>query len=330
MSDDAQNALIDSEQETIRVCTLFDSSFLLQGLALIESVNNHSSCHVWWTVLALDKFTVETLKLLNVKDLEVIFIDDFEDHQLLSLRSTRPWNEFCWTSAACLLNFCLSASKLGQRVVYIDADCYFFGDLGKLLAPLSAGYEIAIHEHRFSIDRLMWLNKSGRFNVGLIAGNNNGDFIVCIARWRDQVLERCDVNHLEGRCGDQTYLNEWPNLYSSLYILEGSGVGLAPWNIKNYKISTKSHTIEVNSEPLYFYHFSALRFIYFSKFLTLFIPADGYLKMERKELVIYRYYLKHLMELMGVAGKKPKTFFRFKSFAKLVIKRHVSIQLRIH
>jgi hypothetical protein len=330
MANTSPKSLGEREKKSIRACTLFDSNFLLQGLALIESVENNSSCDVQWTVLALDESTMHALKLLNRSDVEIIYIDDFWDPELLSLRPTRPWNEFCWTSAACLLHFCLSVSEQGQRVAYIDADCYFFGDLDKLLKPLSTGYEIAIHEHRFSSDRSMWLNKSGRFNVGLVAGVNNRDFRKCIARWRDQVLERCDVNHLEGRCGDQTYLNDWPNLFPSLYILGEPGAGVAPWNIKNYKISTQNHTIKVDSEPLYFYHFSSLQFIYFSKFFALFIPADGYLNMDRKELVIYHAYVKHLMQLNNVAVRKSKVVFTFKSFIKHLIKRRIAFQLRIH
>jgi hypothetical protein len=325
----SRKSLGESETKSIRACTLFDSNFILQGLALIESVEQNSLCDVRWTILALDKSTVHILESLGRTNIEVIYVEDFMDPELLSLKSTRPWNQFCWTSAACLLNFCLSISEPGQIVAYLDADCYFFGDIDKLLLPLLNGYEIAIHEHRFSNDRLIWLNKSGRFNVGLVAGINDRQFRMCVSRWRGQVLERCDVNHLEGRCGDQTYLNEWPNLFPSLYILEEPGAGLAPWNIKNYRISTKNHIIEVDSRPLYFYHFSSLEFIYFSKTLAVFIPADGYLNMDRKERVIYHSYVKQLMRLHNDIGKKPRTSLSLKSSIKHLLKRSISLQIRV-
>ena len=311
----------------IRVCTLFDSNFLVQGMALIESVESRSSCKIFWTVLALDDASWSFLQSLNAPNVEIIHIDEFKDSDLQSLRPKRPWNEFCWTSAACLLNYCLAQSSFGQKVVYIDADCYFFDDIGEILKPLESGNEIVIHEHRFSKDRELWLDKSGRFNVGLIAGLNNSEFRMCVQRWRNQVLDRCDVNPLEGRCGDQTYLNEWPNLYPSLYILDSPGAGLAPWNIKNYQIASIDNNIKVDSKKLYFYHFSALEIIFFSRFLVFYIPAAGYLNMNRNERIIYSKYMKHLMGISKVIGRKPRIRFNLQSNVKQLLQGSLVLQV---
>jgi len=315
------------EKESIWACTLFDSNFLVQGLALIESAEDKSSCDIYWTVLALDDVSFSVLNSLNKCNLKVVHIDEFGDLELQALKLTRAWKEFCWTSAACLLNYCLSISPIGERVVYIDADCYFFDDIYELLNPLREKREIAIHEHRFSRDRISWLEKSGRFNVGLVAGLNKSEFKTCVSRWRSQVLNRCDVNDVEGRCGDQTYLNEWPGLYKSLHVLEPPGAGLAPWNIKNYKVTTIKGTLKVNLKPIYFYHFSALEFIYFSKVFTIFVPAAGYLNMDRYEQVIYSRYMKHLMQISSTVRIQPRFQVNLKSNLKSLLKGAVACQV---
>ena len=244
-----------------------------------------------------------------------------------ALKLTRAWKEFCWTSAACLLNYCLSISPIGERVVYIDADCYFFDDIYELLNPLREKGEIAIHEHRFSRDRISWLEKSGRFNVGLVAGLNKSEFKMCVSRWRSQVLNRCDVNHLEGRCGDQTYLNEWPKLYQSLHVLSAPGAGLAPWNIKNYSIRKIKGILKVDSKPIYFYHFSGLEFLYFSNFLTIFIPAPGYLKMKKSEREIYSSYVKHLIQISRVIQREPNYTLNLAPNFRYFLKGEVAWQI---
>lgn len=313
--------------KVIRACTLFDSKFLVQGMALIESAENRSSCNIFWTVLALDDTSWSFLQSMDKPNIEVIHIDAFKDNELQALKHKRLWNEFCWTSAACLLNYCLSQSQIGQKVTYIDADCYFFDDVDDLLKPLAGRSKIAIHEHRFSKDRITWLEKSGRFNVGLIAGINDLEFRTCVQRWRSQVLDRCDVIPAEGRCGDQTYLNEWPSLYSSLHILDSPGAGLAPWNIKNYRIEIFDGILKVDSKTLYFYHFSALEIIVLSSFFSIYIPAAGYLNMDRNERVIYSRYMKHLMRISKAIGLHPKFRIRFKANLKNLLKGIIVLQI---
>ena len=315
------------KRESVWACTLFDSNFLVQGLALIESVESNSSCDTYWTVLALDDLSYLTLKSMNKSSMKVIHIDEFDDLELQALKLTRAWREFCWTSAACLLNYCLSENPLEERVAYIDADCYFFEDIYELLQPLESGSEIAIHEHRFSRDNISLLEKSGRFNVGLVAGLNKSEFKACVSRWRSQVLNRCDVNYMEGRCGDQTYLNEWPGLYKSLHVLESPGAGLAPWNIKNYKVTTINGSLKVDLKPIYFYHFSSLKFIYFSKVFTIFVPAAGYSNMDRYERMIYSRYIKHLIQTSSAIRLRPRFQVNLKSNLKSLLKGAVAWQV---
>ena len=274
-----------------------------QGLALMESVELHSSTPIMWSVLALDDGAFDYLCGLKRANLEVIHIDNFEDKDLQLVKNDRPWKEFCWTSAACILNYSLALDESADFVAYIDADCFFFGDIAEMFGELPREKNIGVHEHRFSRDREDWLYKSGRFNVGVVLGRKSEEFKQCAARWRTQVIERCDVNQSEGRCGDQTYLNEWPSLYVGLQILEGQGVGLAPWNAFGLNLYIKENKVLVESDPLYFYHFHGLEVGISNRFITLFVSAAGYKKLSGTYKLIYAPYVSTLVRLSRVCKK---------------------------
>lgn len=278
----------------IHLCTLFDSKFLLQGITLIRSVQKYASGTIKWTVLALDSKTENYLKGLPDITIDVLTLKSLGDEQLLGLIGSRPWNEICWTSAACLLRNINQKTPIGGIAAYIDADCFFFNDIFLTLNNLKGDRTIAIHEHRFSPERAHWLPMSGRFNVGLVAGVKGSEFDKCLTRWRMQVLDNCAVDKENGQCGDQTYLNEWPSLYSGLLILDSKGIGLAPWNIGNYQINTHSNEIFVDDSPLHFYHFHALQFGLVTKIFQAFIPASGYKFKNREYKIIYFKYVDEL------------------------------------
>ena len=68
--------------------------------------------------------------------------------------------------------------------------------------------------------------------------------------------------------GDQKYLNFIPNLFNNVYEVEEQGYGVAPWNLKKYKLSElKDNSFKLrdvlNDEEfeLVFYHFQNIRYI---------------------------------------------------------------------
>jgi hypothetical protein len=260
----------------INLCTLFDENFLAQGLTMIESVENNSNAEVVWTILAMDEATELKLQSLNRSNMTVIQFRHFPDLELKALATIRPWRELCWTSAACLLNFCLNLESDAQYVGYIDADCFFLSNIAEMLVEIPHEKEFAIHEHNYSPDRMQWLEKSGRFNVGVIIGKPKSEFLKCVSRWRIQVLDRCDVNVQEGRCGDQTYLNDWPDKYPSLHVFQSVGVGVAPWNLNNYQFTSSQNEKLVNLTTLYFFHFHGLQYRTLWNYFAVFVPAAGY------------------------------------------------------
>jgi len=312
----------------IHLCTLFDSKFMTQGLALLESVSQNTTVPIKWTILAMDKLAYQTMLNRADPQIHLISIDDFSDIELQNVRKQRPWKEFCWTSAACLLKFCIDHSYSGQKIAYVDADCFFFSDIATMLERLDSFHSIGIHEHRFSEDRIGWLSKSGRFNVGVVAGVKGENFDKCVTRWRNQVIDRCDVNPSEGRCGDQTYLNEWPDLYDSLVIFGDPGVGLAPWNIHRYKVKQSTTGILIDDSPLYFFHFHGLELGFISSRVACFIPASGYKPPKNEHLVIYRSYVQALMREISNSKVKPRSSYSHSWLLRSLLHRRLIYTFR--
>lgn len=280
----------------VLVCTVFDKDYLLKGLAMINSIQKTSPRVTKFWVLCLDDDTFRQLEKLRLEDLVLVNIDDFADKEVLALREVRAWREFCWTLAASFLHFVNSISPIGTIVAYVDADCYFFSDLTIITDALNSNYQILIHEHRFSPDRLKWEKSSGRFNVGVVAGIVGDQFNLCISNWRKQVIAECVLDPENGKCGDQTYLNSWPEKYTKLLIMPQKGAGVGPWNMANYVISQESKKIKIDEENLIFFHFSRFKIARINSFFSLYICAEGYGVPKNVENVIYRKYAKSLIK----------------------------------
>lgn len=294
---------------------------------MIKSVERYSTCRIKWTILTLDNESADFMLKNSTINIKILTLKSIKDEELKKLVEVRPWNELCWTSASCLLRLVNNGARFGEISAYIDADCFFFQDITEMFLPLFHGQTIAVHEHRFSRDRLNWLAKSGRFNVGVVGGVKGTEFDDCINRWRLQVLESCIVDQRNGKCGDQTYLNEWPDLYKKLVILDEPGVGLAPWNINNYVISQKDKVIYVDDKKLFFYHFHALQFFVFKSKIVIFEAAAGYMLSNESTKIIYQRYVETLINSKAYTkefGLRVKGLYSIK-FIKSVLKKRVFV-----
>lgn len=286
-----------NENARINACTLFDSNFMYQGLTMINSVIKNSKLIINWTVLALDEITFDTLCDLNLPNTSIVNIESLRDEELSGLKNLRNWNELCWTAASCLLSKVVEKSQTGEISVYIDADCFFYGDISKSINELFLRSEITIHAHNFSPDRIHWMKKSGIYNVGLVGGKKGPEFQQCLERWRRQVLNECIVDKDAGKCGDQTYLNEWPDLYSNLSIMDSSHSGLGPWNLNNYNLRSINKVPYNNAEKIIFFHFHAMQIGKINSFFWAFIPAAGYSLNKTNIIHIYKPYINALKDI---------------------------------
>ena len=259
---------------------------------MIESVQIHSEIEIDWTILCLSEKTKEYLSEICKPNWKLVGVDDIEDPEYSLLKNIRPWREFCWTAASVTLNY-LSRHTSSEFLGYIDADCFFFHSIDTLVHEIGNS-SILIFRHNFSSDRIYSLKSSGEFNVGVILGKSDTFFSDCIRDWRNKVISECVLDPENRKCGDQTYLNDWPKLHSGVNISENKEACVGPWNLNNYRRFTKSKSL-LDGKPLIFYHFHGLKFISLSTVYCICLSAPGYAIKTENYKSIYTHYIKVLI-----------------------------------
>lgn len=236
-------------------CTLFDSSYLPQGLALYESLARHSSVPFRLYVLPLDdEDCARILGALKLPHLIALDYRAFEhDQKLDEIRRQRTRQEFAWTCASQLCEWLLLCDDCAlDEITYLDADVMVFGDLEAAFNEIGER-SIAITPHRF-IPSKKHLKCNGIFNVGFVYFRNTTAGRRCLTNWALDVRERCSA---EVGCGDQKYLDSWPDEFrSECCVIQNIGVNAGPWSIGNWKVTEGSR---LDDAPLFSFHFHEFR-----------------------------------------------------------------------
>jgi hypothetical protein len=256
-------------------CTLFNWRYLPQGVALYRSLDRATGGNFTLHILCIDDFTLGALRGLNLPNARLIPMSEIEDDALRALRDQRSIGEFCWTCTTPLLLHVLAVEPADTVVTYVDADLWFDADPKAVLDELGKG-SILIHEHDFAPEYQQLVASSGRFNVGLVSFRNNAEALGCLQRWKAQCIDECVMDPAAGKCGDQNYLDEWPERYAGLVISKNPGVGLAPWNVAKHAITTRGGHVFVNGRPMIFYHFHALSMLRPRLGVWPIVMASGY------------------------------------------------------
>ena len=307
----------------ITLISHFDLNYTVRAIAMMRSAEKKSSQTISWKILALDSETYEVLRNLEMPNLQ-IFTASQIGSDLQTIRNSRSYKEYCWSAGAIFMDFVVREFLETNLVAYIDADCYFFGDLSTCFFQLGANKNIAAHGHNFSESRKHWEEFVGKFNVGLILGRKSEELLECVRIWKNQVLVSCTTDISTGNFGDQKYLDSWPILYEGFLELTSPGVGVAPWNIDHLDLSESQQGLQVNKNNLIFYHFHGVHQILNYKFFTLFQAARGYYIKKSVRRKIYIPYFRELLEIEAETGIHifPKTLL---TLSKLDIKNLLHI-----
>jgi hypothetical protein len=132
----------------------------------------------------------------------------------------------------------------------------------------------------------------------MIIARNSRNARVCLKNWKSDVYKECVVDFERGKCGDQTYLNNWPDDYSFVAVSRNIGACVAPWNLNNYVVGELGNSLQVNGVPLIFFHFHGIECSRFLRKFLIFLPASGYIFERRGYLLIYKNYVSLLLDTM--------------------------------
>lgn len=261
-------------------CTLFDINYLTRGLCMYESLKSHTKDFHLFIFAFCDK-SYELLKKLDLESCTIIALQEFEDDELLKIKSSRSAGEYCWTCTPSIIKYCLDKYNL-SHCTYLDADLYFFDNPNILIDEMKTN-DVSITEHRYTkiYDQS---SVSGIYCVQFMTFKNTLNGINILNWWRNACNEWCYARVEDGKFGDQKYLDDWMDRFSDVYIISNSRAGVAPWNVQQYDFKNRFDII--------FYHFHNLKFldsenIYFGNY---YLSSDVVDK-------IYRPYVKHLYQM---------------------------------
>ena len=285
-------------------CTLFDSYYLSRGLIMIESLREHSDYfHIY--VFTFDDLSCNILRDMNLEKVTVISLNEFETPDLLAVKETRTMAEYCWTCTPWTIKHVFEKYKV-QECTYIDADLEFYDNPEILLNEMKSDSSTLITEHRYSkLEKIYEEKRAGKFCVQFIAFNTSSESKKILNNWANQCIDWCYNRYEDGKFGDQKYLDEWPEKYNNVHILENEGGGVAPWNIKKYHFEGESDGILLTNRRtrkktrLVFYHFHSFKLLNYHE-------VDLGWHSINKQLVslIYKSYTKQLLEIENALSKK--------------------------
>ena len=266
---------------------------------MYESLRQHCDHFKLW-VLCLDAATHQGLKAINLPDVELITMEEFEhgDELLTQAQKNRSLVEYYFTCTPSLPLFIFKKNPAVDLITYLDADLFFFSSLDSLFDEI-ADHSIAIIPHRFP-SSFRKAERHGIFNVGWVSFRHDQEGLACLQRWRTQCIEQC-IDSSDGKqFADQRYLDDWPAQFQNLTVLQHKGANLAPWNIANYGITEHNGAIYVDDDPLLFFHFHGLRRLNNYVYDTCFQHYGAKLS----PLVIHRIYKPYLKRVGGLSNNK--------------------------
>lgn len=241
--------------------TLFDSNYLSRGLLMYESLKSCTKdFHLY--VFAFDELTFRIITGMKLDKVTAIPLQDFETPELKRVKKDRSTAEYCWTCTPSVISYIIEKYKVPE-CTYVDSDLYFYSDPSVLISELDlSGKNVLITEHRYSfVAGLYAKKKSGKFCVQFMTFRNEESSLKVLERWRLQCIEWCFEKYEDGKFGDQKYLDEWPELYPNVHVMQNPGGGIAPWNIGNYSfhgLGIADRKTRKQVEPV-FYHFQYVR-----------------------------------------------------------------------
>jgi len=268
-------------------CTLFDSNYLTRGLAMYESLKKYSdNFHLY--IFAFDDKSHTLLKKLNLENVTIISLKEFEDEELLKVKNGRGTGEYCWTCTPSTIKYCIETYNL-DSCTYLDADLYFFSNPAVLIEEMG-GKSILITEHRYT-PQYNQSTTSGIYCVQFMTFKNDNNGMKALNWWRESCNEWCYARFEDGKFGDQKYLDDWTTRFKGVHVLQNLGGGVAPWNVQQYDLSDDDFN-------LIFYHFHDYKILENDK-----VDLGGYILNTDDINILYKPYSKHLEKITKALKK---------------------------
>jgi len=280
--------------------TLFNINYIDKGIVLYNSIRSNNNDSILY-ILCLDNITKTVLQKRNLVNTTLISLDELENYYiyLKDLKRQRSFAEYCWTLTPHIIEYIFII--YGEKYnTYLDSDLYFFNNPDTLnIEMIDNNCHTLITEHKFVNDKKKDINEKihGKYCVQYNTFTNCSESRTLLDRWKMNVVADCEYNKKKKKAGDQKYLEEFPVLSHAVYIPKNIGVGVAPWNIKQYKLLKKSGkdiVITDNNEKskILFYHYQNIKYI-----SNRIVNIGAGRCDQRLKVVLYYPYLKEIDDI---------------------------------
>lgn len=230
-------------------CTIFDKNYLYQGVALYNSLKRHAGDFKLYT-LCMDPISYSMMQKMESDDLIPINVDKLITPEVSAVRERTSHGQFCWVCQPLLCQFILETYD-DEMITYLEADSLFFSDPEVLFTELG-DKSVSLVSHNFP-PNYDYSAKAGRFCVQFNAFRRNDVAQEILEYWKLHCFKY--VKEKPYIVPGQTCLNDWPERFSGVKIIEHHGAGVAPWNIQQFKFEERDSVPYVDGVPIVFYHY---------------------------------------------------------------------------
>ncbi len=289
----------ENAKKMLNFCTVLSKDYLIQCLALYNSLKKHTKqFHLW--ILCVNDTTYSLLEKLNLDGVTLVSLKIIRDKKLAKIEKERQLNEFCWTLKASFIYYLLKNNYNLDSILYLDADLYFFKDARDIYNEWG--------EHSVFLTRLWqskkWEQRLGRYSAGLVGFKRDRNGLRCLKYWRKQCLNWCYKRFQKGLWGDQKYLNEWPQKFSKVKISKNKGVNAGSWNIRiGIRVKKENDVLYFNDTKLVCFHYSGFQIIKENKF-----ELCRWNKRAARADNIYSVYVKEIRQIIAQVKSVDSNF----------------------
>lgn len=297
--------------DKLNFCIMTTANYITKALVMYDSLINECKSDFNLFYFTFDELTYDYLIKINYKNIIPIPLHDLENFypELRNTISTRSKAEYFFTCTPHIIDYVIKNYEV-SHVIYVDADLYFYQDPTIILNELK-GNSVLITEHwRFNPTKKD--HESGIYCVQFIPFVNDKVGNEVITWWKDKCIEWCYLKAENGKWADQGYLNDWPEIFENVVVMENRGGGIARWNLEAYSFYVEENRIKAfnkvinNNIDLLFYHFEGLK-IFSNKLMSV-----GILKTQKIFFkFIYKDYINQiskkeneLIKKMGISRKQ--------------------------
>ncbi len=231
------NCKLVNEEGEYNICTITDSSQLLQTLSLYESIKKYNIKFRLW-ICCEDANSYFTLKALNLNEISVFepsnLIENYDKLTKDGYKANREILKARLVNLLCLNNYSI------ESILYVDCDCYFYQNPKYVFDRLKRSSILLVQDKALVND----------FNIsGSVMGfYRNEETLNCIFYWVEETKKwlsngfyvEDEVNHI----------NSWSKKYSNVNVLKNHSFLLSEKMQRHIKIRKLNDRIFVNNDQL--------------------------------------------------------------------------------